>query len=109
MAFEQVTKSYETLADNLPTPGDGDTDVIPILERVWKDVDKDKNYQPTKNDHKIFRELFGKLALEERAAISLIDYMGLDLGSTAKILEKSIDEVKALLAKGRKILVESRF
>ncbi|MDB2447462.1 hypothetical protein N9W79_02425, partial [bacterium] len=63
----------------------------------------------TKNEHKIFSQLFGKLSIEERAVLCLIDYLGVSPEASSKILSKKTDEIQALLAGSRKVLVAAKF
>lgn len=108
-AFDLVSKSYENLADNLPAPGDGDSDIIPVVAQIWKNIDQSGNYKSTKNENKVFSQLFEGLSLIERAVLCLKDYLGLERSDIAKILSKSPDEIEVSLAKGRQKLVEAKF
>jgi predicted DNA-binding protein (UPF0251 family) len=108
-AFEVVKNAYEELADNLPAPGDGDTDIIPVVAKIWSHIDQGATYSSNKGENKVFKEFFSKLSLEERAAISLVDYLGLETSTASKVIGKANAEIEQLLASSRKQLVAAKF
>jgi len=105
-AVEVVKAAFQSMSENLPTPGDGDSEIIGVIAEVWKKIDKDEKYSVSKLDHKIFSNLFQKLSLEERALLALVDYLGFETEAAAKVLGKSIDQGQFSLSKGRQALVE---
>ena len=108
-AFDVVKKAYNDLSLNLPAPGDGDTDVIPVLVKVWEHIDQSASFKVTNNDHKVFKELFGKLSLDERAVLCLVDYLGLHLETCHSVTQKTSDDCMVLLSGARKKLIEAKF
>lgn len=108
-AFKIVKEAYSELSNNLPAPGDGDSDLVPVLTKVWSNVDQAAGYKTTNNEHKVFKELFGKLSVDERAVLCLVDYLGFHLETCHMVIKKSSDDCAVLLSGARKKLLEAKF
>ena len=102
-----LEKAYQDLLENPSTPDH--QEIIPIVARVWDVVDKDKDHKANNDDHKVFKNLFGNMQLEQRAVLTLIDYFGLETKVAARVLSKNLNEIKILICDARKIFIESSF
>ena len=95
--------------DNLPSPGDGDTDLVALIRTAWKRLDRQGKYAAPKSGHRIFQDVFSKMNLESRAALISIDFLGFDEEQAAYALGLNEAEVCKALSAGRKILINGNF
>jgi DNA-directed RNA polymerase specialized sigma24 family protein len=108
-ALELTRNVYSELAENLPSPGDGDTDLVALIRTAWKKLDHERQYSTLKSGHRIFQEVFAKLNLQSRAALISIDFLGFDEEQAAYALGLTEPEVCRALSTGRKILIHGNY
>lgn len=108
-AVETVNKVYKKFAGELPTPGDDETELTVILQEVWKQVLGGEEKKPAATEHKVFRNLYGNLSLEERAVLTLKDFFGLQDKDVLRLLQIKEQQLKESLAEGRKRLLSAEF
>ncbi|MEI8025111.1 MAG: hypothetical protein WCI18_02070 [Pseudomonadota bacterium] len=108
-ALELTRSTYSEIADNLPSPGDGDTDLVALIRTAWKRLDRQGKYAAPKSGHRIFQDVFSKMNLESRAALISIDFLGFDEEQAAYALGLNEAEVCKALSAARKILINGNF
>jgi hypothetical protein len=105
-----MTKNiYQNVVENLPTPGDGYTDLISLIHIGWKFVDRSEEITAKKGEHKIFHEAFGKMRIVNRAVLVAVDFLGLDEEQAAYALDMSEVDLCKSLATARKILISANY
>ena len=50
-ALELTRSTFTEIADNLPSPGDGDTDLVALIRTAWKRLDRQVQYTAPKSGH----------------------------------------------------------
>ena len=105
-----MTKNiYQNVVENLPTPGDGYTDLISLIHMGWKIVDRSEELTAKKGEHKIFLEAFGKMKIVNRAVLVAVDFLGFDEEQAAYALEMNEVDLCKSLAMARKILISANY
>lgn len=108
-ALELTKSTYSDLADNLPSPGDGDTDLVALVRTAWKKIDRTGQQAALKSSHRIFQDVFAKMSLDSRAAVIVIDFLGFDEEQASYALGLSESDVCKSLSVGRKILIHGNY
>jgi len=108
-ALELTRSTYSDLADNLPSPGDGDTDLVALIRTAWKKIDRAGQQSALKSSHRIFQDVFAKMTLDSRAALIVIDFLGFDEEQASYALGLSEADVCRSLSAGRKILIHGNY
>lgn len=108
-ALEVVFEAYQAFSAELPTPGEGDSELVGILKKIWQIIQTKDEFKADKSENKVFSLLFASLSLNERAVLSLTDFFGFQPEVVEQVLSLPISEIEALLSKSRHSLVNSKF
>ena len=57
-AVEVVKEAFQSMSENLPTPGDGDSEIIGVIAEVWKKSTRMKSIQFQSLTTKFFQIFF---------------------------------------------------
>ncbi len=106
-AFAAVRAAYRRALDQLTELSQKPIEDVRrfLIASVWQDVE-DKHFRPSSTPTSPLGQKLGKLGLMSRAALFAIDICGCSVPEAQVALKRSEDELRKVLAEGRKFLVQ---